>query len=42
MKFKIILLALLTSLNLSAFEPLMPGKATKKASKKLEQVDNRF
>ena len=42
MKFKIILLALLTSLNLSAFEPLMPSKATEKAIEQLEQVDNNF
>ena len=40
MKFKIILLALLTSLNLYAFEPLMPGEATKKASDEYGQVDS--
>ena len=40
MKFKMILLALLTSLNLYAFEPLMPGEATKKASDEYGQVDN--
>ena len=39
MKFKIILLALLTSLNLYAYEPLMPGKATEKASDEYGQVD---
>lgn len=39
MKFKIILLALLTSLNLYAFESLMPGKATEKASDDYGQVD---
>ena len=30
MKFKIILLALLASLNLCAYEPLTPGKASEK------------
>ena len=38
MKFKIILLALLTSLNLCAYEPLMPGEATEKASDEYGQV----
>ena len=42
MKFKIILLALLTSLNLCAYEPLTPGKASEKAIEQLEQVDNNF
>ena len=39
MKFKIILLALLASLNLCAYEPLTPGKATKKAYSEYGQVD---
>ena len=39
MKFKIILLALLTSLNLYAYEPLIPGKASEKASDDYEQVN---
>ena len=39
MKFKIILLALLTSLNLCAFEPLTPSKASEKASDDYEQVN---
>ena len=39
MKFKIILLALLTSLNLCAYEPLMPDKATKKAYNEYGQVN---
>ena len=39
MKFKIILLALLTSLNLCAYEPLTPDKATKKAYSEYGQVD---
>ena len=39
MKFKIILLALLASLNLCAYEPLTPGKATEKASDDYGQVD---
>ncbi len=42
MKFKTILLAILTSLNLYGFEPLMPGKASEKAIEQLEQVDNNF
>ena len=40
MKFKIILLAsLLINLNLSAFEPIMPGEAYEKASDDYGQVD---
>ena len=39
MKFKIILLALLTSLNLCAYEPLTPSKATKKAYNEYGQVN---
>ena len=40
MKFKIVLLAsLLINLNLSAFEPMNPSIATKKASDEYEQVD---
>ena len=43
MKFKTILLtSLMIGLNLYGFEPLMPGKATKKASEKFKQVDNNF
>ena len=38
MKFKIILLALLTSLNLCAYEPLTPGKATKKVYGEYGQI----
>ena len=40
MKFKIVLLAsLLINLNLSAFEPIMPGEAYEKASDDYGQVD---
>ena len=39
MKFKIILLALLASLNLCAYEPLTPSKATEKAYSEYGQVD---
>ena len=40
MKFKIVLLAsLLINLNLSAFEPMMPGEAYEKASDDYNQVD---
>jgi len=40
MKFKIVLLAsLLINLNLSAFEPMMPGEAYEKASDDYGQVD---
>ena len=40
MKFKIVLLAsLLINLNLSAFEPIMPGEAYEKASDNYGQVD---
>ena len=40
MKFKIVLLAsLLINLNLSAFEPIMPGEAYEKASDDYRQVD---
>ena len=40
MKFKIVLLAsLLINLNLSAFEPMMPGRAYEKASDDYKQVD---
>ena len=40
MKFKIVLLAsLLINLNLSAFEPIMPGEAYEKASDDYKQVD---
>ena len=43
MKLKSILLTILTiGLNLCAYEPLMPGKATEKAIEQLEQVDNNF
>ena len=43
MKLKSILLtSLMIGLNLCAFEPLMPGKATEKAIEQLEQVDNNF
>ena len=38
MKFKI-LLTVLVVLNLHSFEPLMPGKATEKASDDYGQVD---
>ena len=35
-------MSLTIGLNLCAYEPLMPGKATEKAIEQLEQVDNNF
>ena len=38
----ILLMSLMIVLNLYAFEPMMPGKASEKAIEQLEQVDNNF
>ena len=40
MKFKIILLALIASLNLSAFEPLSPDEAMRKFASDFLQIND--